>query len=381
MRIVRLANFVTEHSGGLRTALRHLGAGYRAAGHDTVLVIPGTRDTETTTEQGRVITLRAPVVPATGGYRVLLDRPKIELLLGHLQPDRVEVSDRTTLRWIGGWARRHGVPSMMVSHESLDGLLRMFVGPSGVARRIADTMNARTAADYDQVVCTTSWAAAEFQRLGATNTLQVPLGVDLCHFHPDRHDSQLRARYARAHETLILHCGRLSAEKRPQRSLDALAALRAAGMPAVLVVAGDGPRLAGLRASAERRGLPVHFLGHVAERGRLAALLATADIVLAPGPVETFGLAALEALASGTPVVASARSALPQVLGRAGLAAADNGPAFADAVIELAARPPALRRRTAREQAERFPWSAAVSGFLHAHRATTHTGSPPRPGH
>ena len=67
MRIVRLANFVAPHSGGLRTALAELGAGYLAAGHEPVLVIPGDRDSDGQTPQGRVITLRAPRVPFTGG--------------------------------------------------------------------------------------------------------------------------------------------------------------------------------------------------------------------------------------------------------------------------------------------------------------------------
>ena len=44
MRIIRLANFVAPHSGGLRTSLAELGAGYLAAGHEPVLVIPGDRD-------------------------------------------------------------------------------------------------------------------------------------------------------------------------------------------------------------------------------------------------------------------------------------------------------------------------------------------------
>ena len=60
MRIVRLANFVAPHSGGLRTSLAELGAGYLAAGHEAVLVIPGERDGDQPTAQGRVITLRAP---------------------------------------------------------------------------------------------------------------------------------------------------------------------------------------------------------------------------------------------------------------------------------------------------------------------------------
>ena len=71
LRIVRLANFITPVSGGLRTALHHLGAGYLAAGHEPVLIVPGPAHRDEQTAQGRVITLPGPVVPGTGGYRVL----------------------------------------------------------------------------------------------------------------------------------------------------------------------------------------------------------------------------------------------------------------------------------------------------------------------
>ncbi len=104
----------------------------------------------------------------------------------------------------------------------------------------------------------------------------------------------------------------------------------------------------------------------------LARLLATADVVIAPGPVETFGLSALEALASGTPVVVSSRSALPEVVGPAGLAAEDNDAACADAVEQLLRRDVSDRRRRAREQAERFDWPTAVNGFLSAHGLSAH---------
>jgi alpha-1,6-mannosyltransferase len=293
---------------------------------------------------------------------VLLRRATVARLLADLEPDRIEVSDRTTLRWTGAWARRHGVRSAMVSHESLDGLL----GLVGGARVLADRLNARTATAYDTIICTTAWAAAEFRRIGATNVVQVPLGVDLAHFRPDRYDRRLRDRYADPGELLLLHCGRLSQEKRPQRSLAALAELRARGVPAVLVVAGSGPMAARLHADAERLRLPVRFLRFVSDRTVLARLLATADLVLAPGPVETFGLAALEALASGTPVVVSAQSALPEVIGDAGIAAAGDGPEYADAVQELAVRPRTDRRLAARRRAERYPWPAAAAGFLAA---------------
>ncbi|GIE98099.1 glycosyltransferase [Paractinoplanes rishiriensis] len=366
MRIVRIANYVAPRSGGLKTALRHLGAGYQAAGHDAVLVIPGERADADMTEQGLVVTLPGPRLPGLGGYRVLLDRRRVAEKLRELRPDRVEVSDRTTLRWVGGWARDAGVPSMMVSHESLDGLLRLFGPASG--RRVADAINGRTARTHDQIVCTTRWAAAEFERIGV-EVRRVPLGVDLERFAPARRDPGMRDRWANPEDVVLLHCGRLSPEKKPRRSLAALAALRRAGVPAVLVVAGAGPLRNRLQEEAGRAGLPVRFLGHLSDPDEVAKLLATADVAIAPGPVETFGLAALEALASGTPVVVSAESALPEVIGPAGVAAHGDGPEYAAAIREILAMPEAERRLAARLQAERFPWSASVAGFLEAHGA------------
>ncbi len=210
MRIVRLANFITPCSGGLRTVLRELGTGYAAAGHEPVLVMPGAADQDEQTPQGRVITLRGPLLPLPGGYRLLLSRRRVSGILEALLPDRLEVSDRTTLRWTGRWARRHGVPAVMVSHESVAGLLSLPLRTgrnessgvpqpgraerlvSAVARALADSLNARTARDFTQVVCTTRWAAAEFERLGVPNLRRVPLGVDLELFSPRRRCPVLR---------------------------------------------------------------------------------------------------------------------------------------------------------------------------------------------
>jgi alpha-1,6-mannosyltransferase len=366
MRIVRLANFVAPQSGGLRTSLRELGAGYLAAGHEPVLIIPGQRDSDQQTPQGRVITLRAPRVPFTGGYRALWRRRKLVTLLGQLRPDTLEVSDRATLRWTGRWASAHGVPAVMVSHESLVALLGLApLGRSapGLTRPVADWLNRRTAHAYQQVICTTSWAAAEFERIGARNLVRVPLGVDLVTFAPDTG----RPCYPAAGQTLLVHCGRLSAEKKPQRSLNTLATLRADGLAVRLVVAGDGPLRQRLERQAARDGLPVSFAGFLPGRAELAALLASADVAIAPGPAETFGLAALEALACGTPVVVSAESALPEVVGDAGASVA--GEDLAAGVQAVLSRPARTRRAAARARAECYDWPAAVNGFLAVHLA------------
>ncbi|MEU6576501.1 glycosyltransferase [Streptomyces sp. NPDC046805] len=370
LRIVRLANFVAPASGGLRTALRELGRGYRAAGHEPVLIVPGERYTDRDTGQGRVITVPGPLLPGTGGYRVLTDKRRVAALLERLAPDRLEVSDRTTLRWTGRWARRARVPAVMVSHESADGVLRTWGMPENLSRRAADALNLRTAHTYARVVCTTEFAEREFVRIGARNVVRAPLGVDLMERHPALRDTVLRARYARVDEALLVMCSRLSVEKRPGTALDALEALLRRGRRAVLVVAGDGPLRGRLEQRVREHRLPVTFLGHVTDRARVGALQASADLALAPGPAETFGLAALEAMACGTPVVASASSALPEVIGSAGATAADRGEAFAEAVDMLLGRPEPQRREAARARAECFGWGAAVEAFLAAHDAT-----------
>ncbi|MFF5552857.1 glycosyltransferase [Streptomyces olivaceoviridis] len=379
LRIVRLANFVAPASGGLRTALRELGKGFRAAGHEPVLIVPGERHTDRDTEQGRVITLPGPPLPGSGGYRVLTDRRRVAALLEELAPDRLEVSDRTTLRWTGRWARRARVPAVMVSHETADGVLRTWGLPEHLARRAADSLNTRTAHVYSRVVCTTEFAEREFVRIGARNVVRAPLGVDLMERHPALRDPGLRDRYARGDEALLVMASRLSVEKRPGTALDALEALLRRGRRAVLVVAGDGPLRARLEQHARDRGLPVTFLGHVSDRTALGALQASADVCLAPGPAETFGLAALEAMACGTPVVASASSALPEVIGSAGATAAGGGETFADAVELLLDRAEPERREAARARAECFGWGTAVEAFLAAHdtEALRHAGARP----
>ncbi|MFC9595008.1 glycosyltransferase [Streptomyces sp. NPDC056944] len=369
LRIVRLANFVTPTSGGLRTALDQLGRGYLAAGHEPVLVVPGDVESDHRTEQGRVVTLPGPVLPGTGGYRVLTDRRRVRRLLDELAPDRIEVSDRTTLRWTGEWARRARVPSVMVSHETADGVLRTWGVPPALAARTADRLNRRTAWAFARIVCTTEWAEREFVRIGARNVVRAPLGVDLERCRPGRRGTALRARYADGQRVLLLLCSRLSVEKRPGTALDALEELRGAGIAAALVVAGDGPLRGALERRARERRLPVRFLGHVADREALADLQAAADVCLAPGPAETFGLSALEALACGTPVVVSASSALPEVVGTAGASAADTPAAFAAGVRGLLAAPESVRRGAARARAEGFSWDRAVAAFLHAHDA------------
>ena len=364
MRVVQVANFYGPRSGGLRTAVDRLGAEYSAAGHDVFLLVPGqhSQTVELTSGVTR-ISLPAKLIPFTGGYRAVLPKPVTALLEG-LAPDAIEVSDRLTLRSLGPWGRRHDIATVMISHERLDRLVGQIL-PRRVARAVADVANRRTAANYDAVVCTTAFARAEFDRIHAPNVLTVPLGVDLDQFHPRRHSELVRQQWARGEQLLLVHCGRLSVEKHAHRSIDTVGALRHSGVDARLVVVGEGPMRPRLERQAAR--LPVDFTGYIGCRDTVATILASADVALAPGPHETFGLAALEALACGTPAVVSRTSALTEILTSDSGATADNDPrAIAHAVSSIISRPETLRRNNARRRAEQFTWPRAAAGMLGA---------------
>ncbi|HEX2284820.1 MAG TPA: glycosyltransferase, partial [Mycobacterium sp.] len=194
MRVVQVANFYGPRSGGLRTAVDRLGAEYCARGHEVFLVVPGRHSEWRRLPSGVIrISLPARLIPYTGGYRAVLPGP-VTALLEELKPDALEVSDRLTLRSLGGWGRRHDVATVMISHERLDRLVGQIL-PSRVARSIADVANRRTAESYDAVVCTTAFAREEFDRIHASNVVTVPLGVDLDQFHPSRRSASVRHRW------------------------------------------------------------------------------------------------------------------------------------------------------------------------------------------
>lgn len=375
MRIVHVANAYTPRSGGIRTTVHALGHGYQAAGHDFVLVVPGQRSSEEDLPWGRRVTLPGPRVPGSGGYRVLADLRTLRAVLDSLEPDRLEVSDRLTLRGLGRWAAAAGVPSTMIAHERVDGILRSFspLGPRA-ARLASDVHNATTAQRFDRVVTTTRFAAQEFERIGVP-TDHVPLGVDLEQFRPavssqtgtgTGTDSRVQPGRKKHGVPLLVLCSRLSREKRPDLAVEALRVLHRAGCPARLVVAGSGPLTASLRRRAA--GLPVELVGQLVDRSSVADLLQSADVVLAPGPVETFGLAALEALACGTPVVAASTSAVAELVGGgAGRSARPEPSALAAAVSGLLSVPEAQRRQAARARAESYPWSRTTDAMLALH--------------
>ena len=372
MRIVHIANFYGPSSGGIKTTLHELGRGYLKYGHEFIYIVPGPRYIKEQTPFGLKISLPSFTLPASGGYQIIRSNKQLLNLLEFLNPDRVEVSDRFTLLKVGRWAKQHKVASLVFSHETLNGLVKKYVPliPVSIRNRFVNWHNRKLAASFDTVIATTEFAAAEFVRIKTTNLRKVALGVDLIGFNPENRDHKLRKELLKGAEYLLVHCGRMSPEKEPARSVQAVSELVKAGVNVRLIIVGGGPLWNKIR--QQSLGLPIEMLGYVASREKVASYLAAADIAIAPGPLETFCLSALESLASGTPVVASKSSAVGEILNinsikPAGAVASDNGAEFAIAIRQLLNK--GRLRKVAREQAEKFSWANTVDAMLDVHGA------------
>jgi glycosyltransferase involved in cell wall biosynthesis len=140
----------------------------------------------------------------------------------------------------------------------------------------------------------------QLETLGFKNLKVVARGVDTQLFHPDRRNTTMRDVWAVAPETMVLlSVGRLAAEKNLDLTIQTYQAIKATGRPVKMVFAGDGP----MRTVTQAKCPDAIFTG-MCSHDELATLYASADLLLFPSLTETFGNVTLEALASGTPVLA-----------------------------------------------------------------------------
>ncbi|MCA9716538.1 MAG: glycosyltransferase, partial [Myxococcales bacterium] len=145
----------------------------------------------------------------------------------------------------------------------------------------------------------------------------IPNAVESRLFHP-RPARALRARLTRDDDELLLaHVSNLRPVKRSGDAVELLARVRAAGVPARLVLMGDGPEAAAVTRLAAALGVRehVHMTGAL-QPGPLARHLAACDLALVTSASESFSLAALEAMACGLPVLGTRCGGLEEVVQR-----------------------------------------------------------------
>jgi alpha-1,6-mannosyltransferase len=323
MKTLHLTNAYHATSGGIRTFYDALVRDAAAHGRHVRLVVPGAHDrVEDVSSHARIYTIAAPPSPVVDRrYRLVLphrfllpDRGPVWKILRDEQPDLIEICDKYALCYLAGVLRKrqhqgHRPVLAGLTCERMDDGLRAFTRGARVAEIFARWYLKHVYVPQMDVHIANSRYTAEELPVNARHPRPAyvrPMGVDTSTFTPARRShyrrAALRARLGVPHGApLLLYAGRLSTEK----NVDLLPPLveHLTSASAHLVVAGDGPLRRSLERLAAGSRARIHFRGHLADRAALADLMTDADLFVHPNPREPFGIAPLEAMAAGLPVV------------------------------------------------------------------------------
>jgi glycogen(starch) synthase len=167
----------------------------------------------------------------------------------------------------------------------------------------------------------------------------VPNGVDVTKFHFNFNYWEVKGRFALHSEKILLYVGRLVQEKGLDVLIKALPIVLSRGVPAKIVVVGEGSQKQEYQQLASDLGLSdrVFFAGHV-DDWTLRALYRVADATVMPSRFEPFGIVALEAMAARCPLIVAASGGLNEIVdhGSTGLKVPiDNPEALALAIVRV----------------------------------------------
>ena len=325
------------------------------------------------------------------------DLPRLlpEFLDGVLQPTSHRHSPYDVVHshyWLSGWVGSQakqiwGVPLVASFHtlgEVKNSVLPKGDRPEPPARLVGER---RVIAGADRILAPTPLEADHLVNLYGADRERirvVPPGVDGRLFAP-RPKDEAKARLHLANARLLLFVGRLQPFKGPEVAIRALAeavarAPQVAGDVILAVVGGStgrdaehdqATRLMELAADIGVSDRVVFFPPQPHER--LADFYSAAEAVLVPSRSESFGLAALEAEACGTPVIAAAAGGLRYVVidGETGFLIEGHDPGdYADRILSILSDPVLAARlsKGALRHAGRFSWDATAADIRRVYR-------------
>lgn len=343
MRVAVLTDTYPPEVNGVSTVVSLMVRGVAARGHQVLVICPDAPGADAVPAGHGIQVIRRPSLACPGYNALRLTWPwdgQVSEALRQFAPD---VMHLVTEGPLGGQGRRHAlahqVPFVTSFHTDFPAYAQRYLGPWAVKPTTAYLTRFHGPAAATQTPSHDT--AGRLRTMGLSQAMVWGRSVDAQFFHPGLRTTRTRQELGVSNRLLVLHVGRLAVEKDMATLVEVFRCAKGLmGEAADFCIAGDGPE-----ARRVRQALP--FARHFGflDRTRLATLYAAADLFVFPSPTETCGLVALEAMASGLPVVGAnaggiPESVRPQVTGM--LVAPGDVDGFVGAVL-LLLRDPALR--------------------------------------
>ncbi|MHA7156263.1 glycosyltransferase family 4 protein [Arthrobacter sp. TMN-50] len=299
MRIVIVAETFLPAVNGVTHSVQKMLEHFASRGDEVLVIAPSGAGGAEPMGGRRVRIHRLPAVPLAGygSVRVALGGvARVRNILADFAPDIIHLASPFELGWRAVRAAEQlGIPVVAVYQTDVPGYAARYGVPF-----LANWAWQRVENIHAGAVRTLAPSTSAVDQLRGHGIPRVHLwrrGVDTRRFHPRHRDGTLRTALAPGGERLIGYVGRLAAEKQVE-DLRVLADIENTR----LVIIGDGP----LRGALEE-ALPTAVFTGFLGGADLAAAVASLDLFVHPGELETFCQTIQEAMASGIPVVATGR--------------------------------------------------------------------------
>jgi glycosyltransferase involved in cell wall biosynthesis len=338
MKIVQVVPYFPPHVGGMEFYVARLCRELVARGHGVVVFTSSDRRFSYHEKVGGVEIYRlrrltkvynVPIAPSLFSSMLLEDKP--DIIHAHQYP--VFFSDVSAIIS----SMRH-VPLLLHVHVIAEPESAI----SGLVSNLYYTTIGRLPFNAAHTIVTPSFAYRKMlthMRIESKKLKVIPYSVDLARFHPSNSGEAFKKRYNCDGSSVVLSVGRLNYQKGFSYLLKAMSMMVQKLPDLKLVIVGNGEQFSFLKELSQSLGLgsSVIFTGPLPQ-AELTEAYAAADVFVLPSIFESFGIALIEAQASGKPVVCTRVGGAPETLSemKSGLIVDPKEPSqLAEAIITI----------------------------------------------
>lgn len=311
MRIAIFTETFLPATDGVVTRLKHTIRELTRMGDEVMVLSPRTKGTPASYAGAEVVGFPGVAFPPYPQIRLAPPHPGVGRALRRFRPDVIHVVNPIVLG-MGGiyYARRHRVPLVASYHTNVAAYARYY--NLGFMETFTHWATRTIHNQADVNLCTSESVRGELIEQGVKRVRVWPHGVDSGLFGPEKATRAWRERLSGGEpdKKLLAFVGRIAPEKNIGQARAVLERLPDTRM----AIIGDGPAREATK--REFAGTPTVFTG-LLQNEDLAGALASADVFVLPSTTETLGMATIEALASGVPVLAARSDVSSEVVGTA----------------------------------------------------------------
>jgi glycosyltransferase involved in cell wall biosynthesis len=346
MKILLATESYFPNIDGGAVARRSLATRLKKRGHEVAVVAPGFKSENYQEEIDgiRIFRTKGRILPMYPDYRFsVFPLFEVRRILREFRPDIVDIN---TTYQIGlstlVWAKKMKIPAVGTIHVQPENML-MSVHRTKFMFNILENLSWSYIIGFfnrcDYVTSPTQTAIDLMRAHGLKAKAQpVSSGIDLDIFNPENDGHNLKEKYSIPNKPTILYTGRISGEKRLDVLISAMPEILRT-MDAHLVICGDGREKENLEKMAENMGIStnVTFTGFISNE-EFPNVYGLADLFVIPSESELQSIVTMEALASGLPVVAADKHALPELVRNPDngfLAKAGDSGAFSRNIVKI----------------------------------------------